>query len=163
MSNSTLPTEAKIVDWFFHPAKADESVKPPRPRRPYNAPMGSVQKSISFTFEFLAARPRPFSDGFLERPRTIHNAEGRLTVFWSMYEPREEKTRQTNDGPKTETIIYYYGFDAARRLTVGTVSSESYEDHSHTDYEWPDESDIPKLHKLKLLEKLQAFREQLSI
>ena len=154
---SAIPSEETILGWFFTPSKAKRAEKP---KRSHDARVDSIKESIQLTMEYLAATSKPFEDG---RPRLIEGRTCERTLFWSIYETRSDEKIVVDGETKTVTTILYYGFDASGALTVETVRSESFEDMYHNRYSWPESTDVPMAHRIKLNRKLKEFRASLVV
>lgn len=168
MNTPLFVPEQTLVDWYLNPS-ITKSTK--RPTESFDHPVETLQESINLTMRFVTAAQPMFGQGFRNkgvRPVmrvTKKKKKGKTTLFWSLYEVREENTVETDEtdtGVRTEIIIRYYGFDAGRRLMVETIRSHKREDAYTNGYSWPDEQDIPPNHLRKLLNKLLDFRRDLS-
>lgn len=151
------PTAQDIVSWYFQPSLATQT---PTPRTPYNHPVTSLQESIRLTLRYLTAATPAIDHGHI---RPIRGRDGKQTLFWSIYEVRQDVKIETPEGGvRTQMTILYYGFDASGKLALETVASQSFESQYNNGYSWPDSSAIPTEHHDKLLEKLEKFRKKLA-
>lgn len=160
MSALKYVPEHVLVEWYFNPRAALPTKKP---RERFDHPVRRLPDAINLTMRFITAAHPPFGSGqFRGTIRTVKGKHGNLTLFWSVYEVREDTKVETPKGIRTKTVIYYYGFDAGRRLMVETVTTESWEDVYHQEYSWPRVGEIPPAHRAKLLDKLWQLRYDLQ-
>ncbi len=163
---SDLPSVKQIVDWYLHPAKALKARKKAleageriKPTRPYDYLATEPEDLFVLTLEYLLAATPPLEHG---QPRRFTDSDRKQNIFWEIHKETIHSKDRSSEGTKTSTTFLYYGFDASGALTVERVYRDRFEDPYQNEYIHPNWNSIPVEHRVKLVNKLKAFRKSLA-